>query len=86
MQIALTRTVDAGKIAEQLEQKGQLQAQQASQAMDEEVLKKRKTVQNMEKSEQTRLKKREKQRRNKKQKNKNAENHPFKGNKIDYNG
>jgi hypothetical protein len=96
MQIALPRTHDAGKIQEQLQQRGQhLQEHAAQSGMKEDELK-RKTVNKNEQKQEARLKEdpgssnQQQQKDSQKNKQKNdhhsPQHHPYKGKVIDYSG
>jgi hypothetical protein len=96
MQVALPRTQDAGKIQEQLQQRGQLSQDFASLEMKKESEKQQKTVLKSSQKEKAEFNKegesnetgQDPSQNNKKQnKKENAKlNHPYKGKKIDYSG
>ncbi|WP_423410049.1 hypothetical protein AABM38_08895 [Heyndrickxia sp. MSNUG] len=97
MQIALPRTQDAGKIQEQLQQRGQHLQQHAAQSVTKEDELKRKTVIKNNQKQEARLNKDDgssnhHQEQRNPDKNKNSEtqhihpNHPYKGKVIDYSG
>jgi hypothetical protein len=97
MQIALPRTVEVGKIQENLQQRGQNMNDMASQRTNKEEEQKRTTVIKQEQKSNVSLsqEKKEQNRDSKKQQNKTGiseeviekkEFHPYKGNNIDYSG
>ncbi|HAQ06188.1 MAG TPA: hypothetical protein DCR24_01115 [Bacillus bacterium] len=98
MQIALPRTHEAGKIQEQLQQRGQHLQDQAAQRVTKEDELKRKTVIKNEQKSEARLNKdgsgsshHENENKNKETKQKknsklNHPHHPYKGKRIDYSG
>ncbi|MGA9228071.1 MAG: hypothetical protein WB217_17115 [Mesobacillus sp.] len=97
MQIALPRTQDAGKIQEQLQQRGQHLQEHAAQSVKKEDELKRKTVIKNNQKQETRLNKDDRssnhnQEQSNPDKKKNSENHnkqqnhPYKGKVIDYSG
>lgn len=94
MQIALPRTHDAGKLQEQLQQRGQLQHDLVSQQLKKEEQIKQSAVVRHEEADKTRLrdgkKEREEDRQNSSQKKKQEKelkvHHPYKGTKVDFSG
>jgi len=97
MQIALPRTQDAGKIQEQLQQRGQHHQEHAAQSVTKEDELKRKTVIKNNQKQEARLNKDDRssnhnQEQSNPDKKKNSENHhiqqnhPYKGKVIDYSG
>lgn len=97
MQGSFTRSQAAGKIQEQLQQRGQVGQDIITTAQKKEAEQKRKQVNKSDSSDASKLEpdkenKKEKQqhdRNSKKKHNKQQENdvqHPFKGNFIDYSG
>ncbi|WP_313798654.1 hypothetical protein [Cytobacillus sp.] len=98
MQIALPRTVEAGKIQEQLQQRGHNMNEIATQQTLKEDEKKRKTVIKQEQKGNVHLSQKKKDHhheRNRQQANeekkeepeeKNKEYHPYKGTVIDFSG
>lgn len=95
MQIALPRTQDAGKLQEQLQQRGQLQNDFASENVKKEEDKKKNSVIKQEQKDVARFHKdrhgreeTEQQQREKKEKErqKMKEMHPYKGTKVDFSG
>lgn len=96
MQVALPRTFEAGKVTEQLQQRGQVGFDQAANAMEKKRKQDRQSVNKMEQKEKSRLKDNArggvdqladgqlKDRMNEEASVK--EEHPYKGNSIDYNG
>lgn len=94
MQIALPRTQDAGKIQEQLQQRGQLQNDFATENVKKEDDKKKTTVLKQEQKDITRFHKEGQQKehsqsqgdRKEKQSQQIKEAHPYKGTKVDYSG
>lgn len=94
MQIALPRTHEAGKLQEQLQQRGQLHNDLASESVKKEDEKKKNTVMKQEQKDITRF---HKDGRNKEGHNHNGtkkenqqqqlkEQHPYKGTKVDFSG
>lgn len=96
MQIALPRTHDAGKIQEQLQQRGQHLQEHAAQSVAKEDDLKRKTVLKNNQKQEARLNQGgspsdgQKQNDRRDQKNKDDQpeqpHHPYKGKVIDYSG
>lgn len=97
MQIALPRTQDAGRLQDQLQNRGQLQQDQINQSVQKDVEKLQNSVVKEERKDTVRLHQEEEgreeykgQKRDKKKqkgKNKNLkEKHPYKGRRIDYCG
>lgn len=97
MQIALPRTQDAGRLQDQLQNRGQLQQDQINQSVQKDVEKLQNSVVKEERKDTVRLHQEEEgreeykgQKRDKKkqkEKNKNLkEKHPYKGTRIDYCG
>ncbi len=96
MQVALPRTLDAGKIQEQMQQRGQNMINIANDAVQNESEKKRNSVIKNEQSAETKLNKDAKNNMIKmdrnvnmdvfKQKKRKKEHHPYKGTIIDYSG
>ncbi|MBS4189257.1 hypothetical protein KHA94_03355 [Bacillus sp. FJAT-49705] len=98
MQVALPRTVEVGKIQEQLQQRGQNMNDFAAERIQKEEIQNRNTVTKQEQKEKVNLsndnrKNDENSRENDNhQENKNKtilkkkETHPYKGNLIDYSG
>ncbi|MEH7882746.1 hypothetical protein V7654_00355 [Bacillus sp. JJ1609] len=97
MQIALPRTQDAGKIQEQLQQRGQHLQEHAAQSVTKEDELKRKTVIKNNPKQEAHLTKddgssNQNQEQSNPDKKKNSEhhhiqqNHPYKGKVIDYSG
>lgn len=98
MQIALPRTQDAGKIQEQLQQRSQIQLDHAAHAVRKEVEKKEHTVVKEERKSPVQLNAKEgnpdkgpflKQKQKKKDEKKTistSQQHPYKGQSIDYSG
>jgi|SRR4051794_36823294 hypothetical protein len=95
MQIAIPRTLDAGKLQEQLQQRGQHMNDQANEAVQKDVEYKRSHVIKSEKSANAKLLKdgqkhnQEKHKRNDTREMKEEqqnEQHPYKGTIIDYSG
>ncbi|MCM3110127.1 hypothetical protein [Lederbergia lenta] len=96
MQVALPRTFDAGKITDQLQQRGQAGFDQATNEMEKKLKKDRHSVIKMEQKEKIRLKDNTSsdvdpfthdqlnERLNEETLIK--EEHPYKGNSIDYSG
>ncbi|MDP4162676.1 MAG: hypothetical protein Q8898_06175 [Bacillota bacterium] len=94
LQIALPRTLEAGKMQEQQQQRGQLANHQASIALHKEVEKKSTTVVKQEQKGKTELYQDgkgtnehndEKPQKRKKLENK-QEKHPYKGTLVDFSG
>ncbi len=94
MQIALPRTHDAGKIQEQLNQRGQLIHDQLAHTINKENDIKRSKVPENSSSAKLKLKKDNKNQQDHQQQEKNEknekqtenENHPYKGKTIDFFG
>lgn len=95
MQVALPRTIDAGKIHEQLEGRGQNISDQGNEALQKEVETKRTSVIQNEESAKTKLnrdgekKSYDQQDHSGKKKKKEEikkDHHPYKGTIIDYSG
>ncbi|MBS4207598.1 hypothetical protein [Bacillus sp. FJAT-50079] len=95
LQVAIPRTVEAGKLSEQLQQRGQQTFQQAASEMEEKLIKDRNSVNKMEQKEKMSLKDghskeqrdtNDHQHSSNKQKSKRKKLHPYKGKTIDYNG
>ncbi|WP_394232505.1 hypothetical protein [Niallia oryzisoli] len=95
MQIAIPRTLDAGKIQEQLQQRGQNIVEHANEALQKDVERKTNRVTKNEHLDRSKfLKDREKQsheQKNREKKTKRTDvqqkkQHPYKGTFIDYSG
>ncbi|MGG0718806.1 hypothetical protein ABE096_14580 [Robertmurraya massiliosenegalensis] len=94
MQIALPRTHEAGKLLEQMQQRGQLHQDLASDSVKKEDVKKKNSVIKQEQKDTARFQKdgqnREQPDQNgtKREKHKHhpKENHPYKGTRVDYSG
>jgi hypothetical protein len=95
MQVALPRTLDAGKIQEQLQQRGQHMMEHANEAVKKDVENKRTSVMKSEHSAEAKLLQDGKKQNHKNQKGnfgptpeeeKDKEHHPYKGTVIDYSG
>lgn len=95
LQIALPRTYDAGKLQEQLQQRGQLMNDYASLSVKREELKKETTVMKQERKDQLMFNKndkkggyqhQEKEKSKKDQHEKTKEQHPYKGTYLDFSG
>ncbi|MDZ5473454.1 hypothetical protein SM124_17205 [Bacillus sp. 31A1R] len=96
MQIALPRTHDAGKLQEQIQQRGQLQNDLASHSVHKEEEKKRTSVIKQEETDHVQLSHKEKEKQDSEQKKrqkqkeeiqiKEKERHPYKGNYVDFSG
>lgn len=94
MQIALPRTHDAGKIQEQLQQRGQLQNDFATDSVKKEDRKKQNTVIKQEQKDIARFQKDGSKKENdsrhgskkEEQKHPIKEIHPYKGTKVDFSG
>lgn len=96
MQVALPRTMEAGKIQEQLQQRGQNINDFATERTHKEEKQQRETVVKQEQKANVKLSQDDRNGHNKKdskqnKKNKNSksadrEKHPYKGNVIDYSG
>lgn len=94
MQVALPRTYEAGKIQEQLQQRGQLQNDFATLNVKKEDDKKQTTVMKQEQKEKARFHKeghqndhpdKEETKREREQRQQ-KEQHPYKGTKVDFSG
>ncbi len=92
MQVALPRTQDAGKLQEQLQQRGQVMNDIASQAsLKEEERKRRSVIENGETtfvslSDKEQNEQQQPQSNHKKKHKLEKESHPYKGQLIDYSG
>ncbi|WP_062105052.1 hypothetical protein [Bacillus niameyensis] len=98
MQVALPRTVEAGKVSEQLQQRGQLISDQANEEMTKQIEQDRRSVKEMSEQEKLHLKQGSRDGQNdhkhnehdKKQKDprkdRTKDSHPYKGKTIDYSG
>jgi hypothetical protein len=94
MQVALPRTHEAGKLQEQLQQRGQLQNDFASQSVKKEDDKKKSTVMKQEQKGLTRFSQdghpnehhRQGGSKKEKQQKELIEQHPYKGTKVDFSG
>jgi hypothetical protein len=97
MQIALPRTHDAGKIQEQIQQRGQHLQDHAAQRVTKEDELKRTTVMKNNQKQEARLhqergssgqqdESRQQQKKQQKQEENSSQNHPYKGKVIDYSG
>lgn len=93
MQVALPRVHDAAKLQEQMQQRGQLQNDSATNSVAKEVEKNRMSVNKEEQKEEVRLKNKEREKQEqqgKKEKEKKEqlvkEVHPYKGNFFDFSG
>ncbi|MCR2820694.1 hypothetical protein [Lederbergia panacisoli] len=95
MQVALPRTVEAGKISDQLQQRGQIILDQAAKEMEEKLERERHGIMEMDRKDKLLLKDGQSHHngdenppnRNKKKKPIKVEGtHPYKGTTIDYNG
>lgn len=96
LQVALPRTHDAGKIQEQMQQRGQQLQDHAAQRVTKEENLKRKTVIKNEQKQEARLNKEDgseqkngsqnEQHSKKKSTKSEGEPHPYKGKVIDYSG
>ncbi|MBO0995417.1 hypothetical protein [Bacillus sp. SD088] len=99
LQVALPRTTEAGKIAEQLQQRGQAMTEQAKEETKDRIEQERQRVNQLDENDEVRLKKEDPSAKDQKErhsnqnkKEKTAENklvneqHPYKGKRIDYSG
>lgn len=95
MQVALPRTQDAGKLQEQIQQRGQHLSEHAAESVRKEEQKQRTTVTKNKQKDEAKLHQDEErsneagansQKRRKKQQQKEQERHPYKGKVIDYSG
>ncbi|WP_449619405.1 hypothetical protein [Robertmurraya sp. Marseille-Q9965] len=93
MQVALPRTLDAQKLQEQMQQRGQLQTDFATESVKKEEVKKEQTVLKQEQKDITRFQKERNrdqhsgERGEKRDKNpKQKEKHPYKGTHVDFSG
>lgn len=93
MQVALPRTLDAQKLQEQMQQRGQLQTDFATENVKKEDIKKEQTVLKQEQKDIARFRKNGNQdhhadeRGEKKDKqHQQKENHPYKGMHVDFSG
>jgi len=96
LQVALPRTYDAGKMQEQIQQRGQLTHDLAAREMEKEVKKQEKSVVKQKQKDSVKLKKDEKSGQHessysqKEQEDDEKEElmnqHPYKGKSIDFSG
>lgn len=94
MQVALPRTLDAGKLHEQLQQRGQLQNDHANESVQKEKERLEKTVIKQEQKDIARFHKEENKRdqdqqlkkRKEKEERQQKEQHPYKGTLVDFSG
>lgn len=96
LQVALPRTFEAGKISEQLQQRGQALSDQATSEMAEKVERNRQSVIKSTQKDELQLKdhsskgqdeKGQQEKQSSKKQEKLVEKvHPYKGNTIDYSG
>lgn len=93
MQVALPRTLDAQKLQEQMQQRGQLQTDFAAENVKKEEIKKEHTVLKQEQKDIARFQKERNQEHhsgdqgNKKDKqHQQKEKHPYKGTRVDFSG
>ncbi|EGQ27362.1 RNA polymerase subunit sigma [Mammaliicoccus sciuri] len=92
LQIAIPKTFEAGKIAEQKQQQSQIAQQHANTSMEKQVIKNQETV--LESDPYAKLdaddsqpdEQSEQQKREKQEKAEQRVKHPFKGSFFDYNG
>ena len=91
LQIAIPKTFDAGKVAEQLQQQSNVNQAHAQEATERQFERNRETV--LQSSEPSKLKdsdprkqQNDQQQRNKKKKQQKNSKHPFKGNFVDFSG
>lgn len=96
MQVALPRTHEAGKLSEQLQQRGHMVNEQAAEQLKKELELKRKGITKQEQKDPAKLHEEpfdkeqthdESERKKKnKQKQASRQSHPYKGKSIDFNG
>ncbi|WP_394137079.1 hypothetical protein [Cytobacillus oceanisediminis] len=96
LQVALPRTIEAGKIQEQLQQRGQAMGEIAAEKTRKDEVKNRHTVIKQEQKQNVSLAKEEKnnhkgrdepdQKEKRKKDSSREQSHPFKGKVIDYSG
>jgi hypothetical protein len=94
LQIAIPKTFDAGKIAEQKHQQTQLSQDQATARMEQQMVKNSETVLESEKygkmdadqREKERAEEEERQRLQKEEEEKKNTVHPYKGSFVDFSG
>lgn len=86
LQVALPRTYDAGKIQEQMQQRGAINQNQIAQAGQKEDIKKRKQVLESNKSNKSDLQKEDNEQKNHETKHTKQEKHPFIGTYLDIEG
>ena len=100
LQVAIPKTVDAGKIAEQQQQQNNVTQSQLAALAEKELMRKRASVNEFDKSEKTKLDKHKKQSPQSKEEdpmmpskfaNETNETvptsfHPFKGRRVDFSG
>ncbi|MES1043080.1 hypothetical protein MHI39_15945 [Heyndrickxia sp. FSL K6-6286] len=93
MQIALPKSIDVGKQVQQLHQEGQLLNDHALNQMEKELQQKRKQVMKNEQKDRVHLKRKQndhdelnhERKKHNKQKDQEQQ-HPYKGNNIDFSG
>ncbi|WP_404409206.1 hypothetical protein [Jeotgalibacillus malaysiensis] len=93
LQVAIPKTVDAGKMADQFQQQNAINQSQMAALAEKERLKKLGTVNRFGESEKTNNKRQRKHDANSENKNADevqssiaGETHPFKGRRVDYSG
>lgn len=93
LQIAIPKTFDAGKVAEQLQQQSSVNQANAQAASDRQLEKNRETVLESNHTTEADLENKEREqaeqerkKREKKEQEMNKAKHPFKGNFVDFSG
>ena len=93
LQIAIPKTFDAGKVAEQLQQQSSVNQANAQAASERQLEKNRETVTKSENTAEAALedskqerKEQERKKREKREKEMKEIKHPFKGNFVDFSG
>ncbi|MDZ5711746.1 hypothetical protein [Jeotgalibacillus haloalkalitolerans] len=95
LQVAIPKTVDAGKLADQQQQQNAVNQSQMAALAEKERLKKLETVNRFGESEKTKQKRQKDREHNSSAENKRSEDmpsassgerHPFKGRRVDFSG
>ena len=99
LQVALPRTMEAGKITEQLQQRGQIMSEQAKEESKDKTEIERKRVNSLDENDEVRLRNEDGAPKDQKNHHSNLnkreqtsekksanEKHPYKGKRIDYSG
>ncbi|GIN57804.1 hypothetical protein [Lederbergia ruris] len=99
LQVALPRTMEAGKITEQLQQRGQVMSEQAREEAKDKIEQERQRINQLDENDEVRLRKEDGSSKEQKEhhsslnkreqvaeKKPSNEKHPYKGKRIDYSG